>query len=143
MRPTLPKLGHTSYLVSSLPEMDDTSLAQEDLFDFIERDKNLAQNFMMDKIVRSGLVEAATFPVVGPCSELVLECMNRYDAKHRCIRDINGEVLLKIVRETVMAPMGIPHKVSYEDWTIGTSYSFYEKKRTYKSVISRNWLLKI
>lgn len=43
-----------------------------------------------------------------------------------------------------MEAMGIPHKEPYEDWTIVTSYSFLaEKKSTYKSVIARNWLLKI
>lgn len=143
MRPTLSKLGRTSFLVSSLPEMGDTSLAEANLFDFYERVKNPTQNSMMEKIVRSGLVEAAAFPVAAPCLELVLECMNRYDVEHRCIRDINSEVLLKIDKETVMAAMGIPHKEPYEDWTIGTSYSFSKKKSTYKSVIAKNWLLKI
>ncbi|XP_057824589.1 uncharacterized protein LOC131036662 [Cryptomeria japonica] len=119
MRPTLLKLGCTSCLISSLPEMGDTSLAQVDLTNFLERVKNPAQNSMMEKIVRSGLIEAAAFPIVAPWPKLVLECMNRYDAEHRCIRAINGEVLFKIDRETVMAAMGIPHKEPYEDGTIG------------------------
>lgn len=144
MRPTQPKLGRTSHLISSLPEMGDTSPVQANLTNFLERAKNPAQNSMMEKIVRSGLIEAVAFPVATPCLELVLECMNRYGVEQRCIRAINEEVLLKIDRETVMASMGIPHKESYEDWTIGTSYSFFfEKKSTYKSVIARYWLLKI
>lgn len=94
--------------------------------------------------MKSGLVEAATFPIVAPCLELVLECMNRYDAEHKCVRNVNGVVLLKINIEIVMVAMGIPQKEPYEDWTIGTSYSLVsEKKSTYKSVIARNWLLKI
>ncbi|XP_057830722.2 pentatricopeptide repeat-containing protein At2g13600-like [Cryptomeria japonica] len=81
--------------------MGDTSLVLADLSDFLERAKNPVQNSMMERIVKSGLIEAATFPIVAPCLELVLECMNRYDAEHRCIRNINGEVLLKIDRDTV------------------------------------------
>lgn len=124
--------------------MGDTSLALANLSDFLERDKNPFQNSMMERIVKSGLIENTAFPIVAPCPELVLECMNRYDVEHGCIRNINGQVLLKNDRKTVMAPLGIPHKESYEDWTIGTSYSFFsEKKSTYKSVIARNWLLKI
>lgn len=43
-----------------------------------------------------------------------------------------------------MAVMGIPHKELYEDWSIGTSYAFFsEKQSIYKSVIARNWLLKV
>lgn len=132
MRPTLPKLGHTSCLISSLPEMGDTSLAQPDLTNFLERAKNPAQNSMMEKIIRSGLTEAkCAFLVATPCLELVLECMNRYDVEQRCIRAraINGKVLLKIDREIVMATMEIPHKESYEDWTIGTSYTFSSLRR--------------
>lgn len=115
MRPTLLKLGLTSCLVSSLPEMGDTSLALMDLSDLLERAKNLVQNSMMERIVKSGLVEAITFPIATPLQMLVLECMNMYDAEHRCIRNVNGEVLLKIDREIVMATMVIPHKEPYED----------------------------
>lgn len=93
----------------------------------------------MEKIVKSCLVEATTFPITAPCPKLVLECMNWYDAKYRCIGNINGEALLKIDREIVMADMGIAHKDPYEEWTIGTSYSFFlEKKSAYQNVIARN-----
>lgn len=114
MRPTLPKLGHNYCLVSPLPKLGDTSLALVNLSDFLDRAKNLVQNSMMERIVKSGLVEAAAFPI-APCPELVLECMNRYDVEHRCIRNVNGEVLLKIDRETIMVGMGIAHKEAYED----------------------------
>lgn len=78
MRHTVPKLGCTTCLVSSLPEMGDTSLALVDLSDFLERAQNPIHNSMMERIVMSGLVEAATFHIAAPCLELVLECMNRY-----------------------------------------------------------------
>lgn len=110
MKHTLPKIGHTSCLVSSLPNMGDTSLALEDLSYFLERAKNPVQNLMMERIVKSGSIDATTFPITVPCPELVLECMNRYDEEHKCIRNVNGEVLLKINKETMMAAMGIPHK---------------------------------
>lgn len=61
MRPMLPKLGWTSCLVSILPELEDTSLIHVDLGDFLERTKNPQTSSLMEKIVKSGLVEAATF----------------------------------------------------------------------------------
>lgn len=91
MRPTLPKLGCTSCLVSTLPELGDTSLAEVDLVNFLERARNPDGNSMMGKIVKSGLIEAATFPTAAPCPELVLECINKYDADNRCIRTNSGE----------------------------------------------------
>lgn len=70
--------------------------------------------------------------------------MNRYDASNRCIRANNGDMLVRIDKEIVMATIGIPHKEPYEDWSIGTSYAFFsEKKSVCWSVIARNWLLKI
>lgn len=65
--------------------------------------------------MKSGLVEAATFPIVASCPKLVLECMNRCGVECRCIRNANDEVLLKIDRETVMATIGIHPKDPYED----------------------------
>lgn len=99
---------------------------------------------MIGKIVKSGLIKVVAFPTASPCHELVIECMNKYDADNRCIRTSSGEVLMEIDKETLMGAIGIPHKDPYEDWSIGTSYSFFfEKKSTYKSVIARNWLLKL
>lgn len=70
--------------------------------------------------------------------------MNRYDVSNKCIRTSNGELLVEINREIVMVAIVIPHKDSHEDWSIVTTYAFFsEKKRTYKSVIARNWLLKV
>lgn len=144
MRPILPKLGRTSCLVSILPKLDDTSLAQANLGDFLERARNPKVGLMMEKIVRSGLIKAAAFPIVAPCPNLVIACMNKYDVDNRCIRTSSGELLVEISRETVMAAMGTPHKESYENWSIGTSYVFFfEKKSTYRSVIAINWLLKV
>lgn len=60
--------------------------------------------------MRSGLIEAATFPLAAPCLDLVIVCMNRYDAENICIRTSNGELLVGINREIIMATMGIPHK---------------------------------
>lgn len=93
----------------------------------------------MEKIVKSGLVEAIAFPLTASCQDLVLASMNRYGSKNRCIRTSDGEVLVHINREMVMAIMGIPHKEEYEDWTIGNSYTYFsEKKSKYRSVIARN-----
>lgn len=125
MRPTLQKLGRTSCLVSTLLELGDNSLAQANLGDFLERVGNPNGNSMMGKIVKSRLIEAVAFPTTAPFPKLVMECMSRYDADNRCIRTSNGEVLVKIDKETVMAAMGIPHKDSYEDWSICTSYAFF------------------
>lgn len=139
MRLTLPKLGRTSCLISTLQELDDTAFVQDELDNFLERAKNPIANSMMGKIVHSGLVEAATFPIAAPCPELVYACMNRYDASNRYIRANNGDMLVRIDREIVMAAIGVPHKESYEDWSIGTSYAFFsEKKSVYRSVIARN-----
>lgn len=144
MRPILPKLDQTSCLVSIFLELDDNSLAHADLRDFLERAKKPEAGPMMEKIVRSGLVEAATFLLAAPCPDLVIACMNRYDVANRCIRTSSGEMLVDINMETVMVVMGILHKESYEDWSIGTSYAFFsEKKSKYRSVIVRNWLLKV
>lgn len=115
MRPILPKLGLTSCLVSILPELEDTSLVHEDLGDFLERAKNTQTGSLMEKILKSGLVEAATFPLVTVCLDLVMACMNRYNTENICIKTSNGELLVNINREIVMATMGIPHKDEYED----------------------------
>lgn len=109
MRPTLPKFGRTSCLVSILLELSDTSLAQANLGDFLERDKNPGTGSMMEMIVRSGLIEAVSFPIAAPCLDLVITCMNRYHADSRCIRTISGELLVEINRETVMATMTLIH----------------------------------
>lgn len=144
MRPTLSKLGHTSCLIITLLELHNTTLVQDELGNFLETVRNPKSNSMMDRIVQSGLIEATAFPIAAPCPELVYACMNKYDASHRCIRASNGEILVRIDRETIMATMGIPHKELYEDWSIGTSYSFFSKKKSiYWSVIARNWLLKM
>lgn len=98
---------------------------------------------MMRRIVDSGLIEASVFPSAIQCLELVLECMNKYDLKHRCIRNANGGVSLNVNRETIMVIFKIPAKEMNEDWTITTSYGFFlEKKTQYISVIAINWLLK-
>lgn len=144
MRPVLPKLDQTSCLVSILSEMEDTSLVHADLGNFLERTKNPQAGSLMEKIVKSGLVEAVAFPLAAPCPDLVLDCMNIYESENRCIRTSDGEMLVHINRETVMATMGIPHKEEYEDWTIGNSYTYFsEKNRKYRSVITRNWLLRV
>lgn len=99
---------------------------------------------MMGRIVDSGLIEASVFPSTIQCPELVLECMNKYDTKHRCIRNANGGILLNVNRETIMVVFKIPAKEPYEDWTITTLYGFFSEKKTqYISVIARNWLLKL
>lgn len=122
-----------------LLELDDTYLAQAYLGNFLERAKNLEVGSIMERIVRSGLVEAIAFLVAAPCPNLGIACMNRYDAENRCIRTSSCELLVDINRETVMAMMGILHKKPYEDWSIGTSYVFFsEKKSIYISVITRN-----
>lgn len=69
--------------MSILPELDDTSLAHANLGDLLERTKNPQDGSIMEKIVRSGLVEAAAFPLAAPCPYLVVACMNRYDAENR------------------------------------------------------------
>lgn len=133
MRPMRPKLGSSSGLVYSLPEFGDTSLEQAGLEDFLERAKNPKDSPMMEKIVNGGLIEAAAFPTIVQCPELVLECINRYDLEHMCIRYTEGGVLLNINRETIMAIMKILLKEPYEDWTIDSSYGFFhEKKATYR-----------
>lgn len=69
MRPTLPNLGRTSCLISTLLELDDTTLVQDELENFLGRAKNPEANSMMQKIVHSGLVEAAAFPIAAPCPD--------------------------------------------------------------------------
>lgn len=96
MRLTLPKLGRTSCLVSILPELGDTSLVQANLGDFLERARNPRADSMMERIVRSGLIEASAFPTAAPCLELVITCMNRYDVESRSIRTSSGELLVEI-----------------------------------------------
>lgn len=113
MRPILPKLMSSSSLVSSLLELGDTTLVQLDLDDFLERVHNPVANPMMRDVAQSWLLEVTTFPTIAPCPELVLECMNHYDKGNRCIRQNNGEVLLSIDRQIVMAAMGIPHREPY------------------------------
>lgn len=115
MRPMLSKIGWTSCLVSILPELEDTSLVHVDLGDFLERTKNPLTGSLMEKIVKSGLVEATAFPLVATCLDLLMACMNRYNTENKCIKTSNGELLVSINRETVMAAMGIPHKEEYED----------------------------
>lgn len=70
MRATFPKHGHTSCLVSTLLKLGDTSLDQADLGDFLERVVNPNDNSIMGKIVRSGLIEDASFPTIAPCHKL-------------------------------------------------------------------------
>lgn len=143
MRPVLHKMMSTSSLVSSLPELGDTTLVQLDLDVFLERVKNSTADPMTREVAQSGLLEAAAFPRTVSCVELVLECMHHYDKGNRCIRKNDGEVLLSIDRQTVMAAMGIPHREPYEDWTIGKSYGiFFEKKQYYRTMIAWNWLLR-
>lgn len=48
MRPVLPKLVSLSSLVSSLPELGDTTLVQLDLEVLLERVKNLIADMMKD-----------------------------------------------------------------------------------------------
>lgn len=140
----MPNLGRTSCLVRILLELEDTSLVQVDLGDFLERAKNPQTSSMMEKIVKSGLVEVAPVLLVAPCLDLVMASMNRYDIENICIRTSNDELLVNINKEIVMETMGIPHKDEYEDRTIGNSYAYFSKKKNkYKSVIARNWLLKI
>lgn len=84
MRPILPKIGETSCLVSILLELEDTSLIHVDLGDFLEITKNPKTGSLMEKIVKISLMEAVVFPLIAPCHDLVLACMNRYDSKNRC-----------------------------------------------------------
>lgn len=98
---------------------------------------------MLKAISQSGLLEAAAFPIIAPCPELILDCNNHYDKVNKCIRRNNGEVLLSIERGIVMVAMGIPHQEPYEGWTIGKSYGIYsDKKQYYRTIIAQNWLLK-
>lgn len=65
---------------------------------------------MMERIIKSGLIEVARIPNATPCPKLVIACMNTYDSSNRLIRTCNGELLVKINRETILAAIGIPHE---------------------------------
>lgn len=93
----------------------------------------------MGRIVDSRLIEASIYPSAIQCPKLVLKCMNKYDPEPRCIKNVNGGVLLNANWEIVVDVFKIPTKETYEDWTITTSYGFFSKKKTkYRSVIARN-----
>lgn len=70
MRPKVPQIDQKSWLVISLPDIGDTFLPSVDLEEFHERVRNFASSPLMQKILDSGLVEAATFPPTVSCPKL-------------------------------------------------------------------------
>lgn len=143
MRLIPPKMIVEASLISSLPNFGDTSPIHADLEELVERTRNPTNSPMMQMIVDSGLIEGVSCLPTLQYPKLVLECINRYDAVEKCIRDANGGVLLNVNKETIMVVFKIPTQEAYENWTINTSYdNFSEKKPQYTSVIARNWLLK-
>lgn len=118
MRPKPPQPDPKSGLVYSLLDIWDTFLPVLNLEEFYERACDSANTPLMQKILDSGLIEAAAFPPVVSCPELVLECMSRYDPVERCIRDVKGKSLLVISRQTIATVMRIPKKEQYQDWTV-------------------------
>lgn len=121
----MPKIDQKSWLVCTLSELEDTFLSSVDLDEFHERARNPTGPPLMQRILDSGLVEAAPFPPAVSCPELVLECMNRYDPIERCVRSTDGEVLLRVSQEVVVAIMKRPEKEQYEDWTVCKSKGIF------------------
>lgn len=115
MRPKPRQPDPKSGLVCSLPDIGDTFLPSVNLEEFHERTSNSANTPLMQKILDSGLIEAAPFPPVVSCPELVLECMSRYELVERCIRDVKGKSLLVISQQTIATVVRIPEKEQYED----------------------------
>lgn len=89
-----------------------------DLDKFHERAWNPIGSPLMQRILDSGLVEVTTFPPAVSCPELVLEYMNIYDPIERCMRGVDGEVLLRVSQEVVVVIMKILEKDQYEDWMV-------------------------
>lgn len=141
-RPKLPKEKLASSLACFLPALKDTFLIDEDMNKLLARFSKPNPGSITKKVVNSGLLQAASFPELVLCPELVLECRNRYDVTQRCIRTYLGEVLVYINRVTIMGALRILPPEVYEAWTISLSDTkFSVDPNTFNNAIAKNWLL--
>ena len=103
----------------------------------IERAKNAQLSPIYQKLVNSGLLEAATFPTTIACLELVIECANHYDPSTRCVKKFFGEVIVKISRTNIYSAFRIPHREPYEPWTFEEAECLYvERKNSYDNKVA-------
>ena len=141
-RPKLPKLEKPP-LLSSLPEIQDTFLANRNPSEIIERARNTPSSPIYQRLVESGLIEAIAFPAAIPYPECVLECANHFDPVSGCVKKTSGEVVVKINRINVNSALRIPHKEPYEPWTFEEDERLYATNKTsYDTKIAQSWLLK-
>ena len=142
-RPKLPKLEKPP-LLSSLPEIRDTFLVNRNLSEVVERAKNTPSSPIYQRLVESGLIEAAAFPAAIVYPKCILECANHFDPVSGCVKKASREVIVKINRTSVNSALRIPHKEPYEPWTFEEVERLYAANKTsYDTKIAQSWLLKL
>ena len=87
--------------------ISDTNIGTMSVIQLKDRLKE-GQSPMENKIYKSRIVHAATFPPTLPCLELVMECASWFDVVSTSIFDEGKRVLVNIGRQVVEEVFNIP-----------------------------------
>ena len=103
---------------STWQDILDTSLCFFDMLDFQRRLRAEPIHPITEKLCRSGLVEAAGFPVVVQALELIAECINHYNPATEKILFSNQTVLILVDRKALVNFLRIPEHEEFSTLTI-------------------------
>lgn len=109
--PFHPKLSNKNrelVISSILTNMEDTVLNNEDMNRLLARFANPSPRSICQKVIDSGLLKVSTFLEAFPCPELVLACIDRYDATEKCICAFNRKILVYMTKVFIMGDLRIP-----------------------------------
>ncbi|GLJ21621.1 hypothetical protein SUGI_0402190 [Cryptomeria japonica] len=140
MKSTLHLFGNIFSLACIEPIVSDTDLKGENLEVLKERVFKGTDGSFGVEILSSGLIEVTAFPPAIPCSELVRECIARYDPISETIRRDNGETLLAINREVISSIFKLPD-YQFSNFSPTQSITEFNTDRTgHQNNVEKYWL---
>lgn len=96
-----------------MPKIRDTKVGQVNLDELWEKVNKPNPPLIKQKVIVIGLIEAATFPIVIQCPNLVIECIIHYDS-HTCeVRTHDNRLVVKIQRTTFTSCLKLPKREKF------------------------------
>ena len=91
------------------------------------------------EILKSGLIEATTFPPSFLSPELLQLCINHYDVRTKSILNKDGEPVLSISRETISSVLQLPESTFAAFSPTHSLVEYQEKPDKYRNMMARKW----
>lgn len=99
---------YVSGLTYEGPEIGDTWLGPVNLDELQKKFNKPNPPPIIERVVGSGLIEAAAFSIPVQCPKLVLECIKHYNSQTQEVRIKDNRLVLKIQRSTFVSYLRTP-----------------------------------